>query len=225
MITTLTGGVTKCANVPRTFKNEDSCVLSYSATACSSYTAPDITIELNAENLELLHTLTGQYAYSILGLPVLDYYDDTLESPCTPGLRSRWEIKAADECIATTLGDTTTLSLTELLSESSDSNPHVRDIIFPSNGAYSCDSTDELIAEVGIIIGSQCFQRVHQDHMGVFDFTYWTLNHTHPGNMVAMMEGESNPIKKWRDAQNSAFIVFPSFPGDGSDIPPHPLGK
>lgn len=104
MTTTLTGGKTMCANVPRTFLNEDSCLLSYSPSACSSSTAPDLGIELNAENLQVLHELTGQYIYAILGLPVQDILEEKLESPCTPGLRSRWEIKPAGECTATTLG-------------------------------------------------------------------------------------------------------------------------
>lgn len=122
------------------------------------------------------------------------------------------------------VGANTNSSLFELLAESSDPNPHIRDIVFPSAG-YSCDSADEPITEVEIIIGSQCFKRVHQDHMSVFDFSFWTLDHTHPGNMVAMMEGESNPIKKWRDEQGSAFIIFPSYPASESDVPAHPLGK
>ena len=43
--------------------------------------------------------------------------------------------------------------------------------------------------------------------------------------MIAMMEGESNPIKKFRDEDGSAFLVFPSYPSADSDVPPHPLGK
>lgn len=224
LIKTLTAGATKCANAPRTFLNEDSCVLSYSATACGSTTAPDLQIELNAENIGVLHDLTGQYVYAILGLPVVDAGGEKLEKPCIPGLRSRWEIKAAGECSATTLGSNTNSSLVKLLHASSDPNMFIRDINFPASG-YTCDSSDDGIVEIEIIIGSQCFKRVHPEHMSVFDFTYWTLNHTHPGNMVAMMEGESNPIKKWRDEDASAFLIFPSYHETGSDVPPHPLGK
>ncbi len=224
LIKSMTGDLTKCANVPRTFLNEDSCVLSNSATACSSSTAPDLLIDLNAENLGLLHDLTGQYVYAILGLPVVDKLGEQLESPCTPGLRSRWEIKSAGECTATVLETNTNASLVELLFESSDSNTFIRDINFPASG-FACDSSDDAIAEVEIIIGNQCFKRVHPEHMSVFDFTYWTLDHTHPGNMIAMMEGESNPIKKFRDIDGSAFLIFPSYPSADSDVPPHPLGK
>ena len=224
LIKSMTGDLTKCANVPRTFLNKDFCVLSNSATACSSSTAPDLLVDLNAENLGLLYDLTGQYVYAILGLPVVDKLGEQLESPCTPGLRSRWEIKSAGECTATVLGTNTNASLVELLFESSDSNTFIRDINFPASG-FACDSSDGAIAEVEIIIGNQCFKRVHPEHMSVFDFTYWTLDHTHPGNMIAMMEGDSNPIKKFRDIDGSAFLIFPSYPSADSDVPPHPLGK
>ena len=224
LIRTLTGDIAKCANVPRTFLNEDSCVLSYSATACGSSEAPRLQIELNAENIGTLYDLTGQYVYSILGLPVVDTLGKTLESPCTPGLRSRWEIKAAAECNATALGAKTNSSLAGLLAGSSDLNAHVRDIIFPVSG-FTCDKVDEPITKVEIIIGSSCFKRVHPEHMSVFDFTYWSLNHTHPGNMVAMMGGRTNPIKKWRDEEASAFLIYPSFPDSNSFASPHPIGK
>lgn len=229
LIKTMTADVTKCANVARNFLNEDSCVLSYSATSCGSSDAPDLQLELNADNLSVLHDLTGQYIYAILGLPVIDALEEKLENPCTSGLRSRWEIKAAEECTESDLvGTNTKVSLAELLSESSDPNLYIRDIIFPNSG-YSCESGDYMrgMAEAEIIIGSQCFKRVHPEHMSVFDFTFWTLNHTHPGNVVAMMAGDSSPIKKWRDEDTSAFLVYPSFPDDNAspNLPHHPLGK
>ena len=40
--------------------------------------------------------------------------------------------------------------------------------------------------------------------------TYWTLDHTHPGNVVAAEEGEYNPIKKWMDLERNATLTFPS---------------
>jgi hypothetical protein len=62
--------------------------------------------------------------------------------------------------------------------------------------------------------------------MSVYDFTYWTLEDTHPGNMVAMMEGEPNPIKKWIDNEpRTVFLTFPAFPGPGSDVPNHPVER
>ena len=47
--------------------------------------------------------------------------------------------------------------------------------------------------------------------MSVYDFTYWTLENTHPGNMIAAMHEHPNPIKKWMDVNASAFLSFPAF--------------
>jgi hypothetical protein len=59
--------------------------------------------------------------------------------------------------------------------------------------------------------------------MSVYDFTYWASEDTHPGNMVAMMEGEPNPIKKWIDVMESVFLTYPSFPP--GDVPKHSIER
>lgn len=46
-----------CSNAPRTFLNEDYCVLSNDA--CYQDEGPDVDIELNLANLELMHYSTG----------------------------------------------------------------------------------------------------------------------------------------------------------------------
>ena len=223
LIRSLTGGDTRCANAPRTFLNEDLCSLSYSSMACGSSGTPELEIELNAENIAILHNITGQYAYGILGLPVVDFQGTELESPCTVGIRSRWEIKDSADCNHSALDTETNKTLVELLVKSSDSNPFVRDIIFPTRG-YSCSASDTLsLAEVELVVGDFCYKRVHPDHMSVYDFTYWTLEMTHPGNMIAAMEGEYNPITKWMDLDGNAFLTFPSFPQN--DVPNHPMER
>ena len=55
--------------------------------------------------------------------------------------------------------------------------------------------------------------------MNVYDFTYWTLENTHPGNMMAMMHNHSNPIKKWRDEFNQSAILF--YPAEAQPGHPH----
>jgi len=223
LIQSLTGGDSRCVNAPRTFVNEEQCTLSFSPTACGSSGTPDVEIELNANNIAFLHSITGQYIYGVLGLPVVDHEDTTLESPCTVGLRSRWEIKDATECTHSILGTETNATLVDLLTKSSDTNPFVRDIIFPTRG-YSCSVDDTLaLDDVELVIGGICYKRVHPDHMSVYDFTYWTLEDTHPGNMVAAMEGEYNPIKKWMDLDNNVFLTYPSFPS--GDVPNHSAGR
>ena len=176
LVQSLTGEQTRCSNAPRTFLNEESCVLSYSTSACSSAGAPQLKIELTEENLATLHDMTGQYVYGVLGLPVVDFQGTALESPCKPGLRSRWEIKSVADCPSpTVLEAATNATLVNLLTRSSDSNPYIRDIIFPNSGS-SCGSTDTAsLANVEIVVGSTCFNRVHPEHLSVYDFTYWTL--------------------------------------------------
>lgn len=227
LVQALTGQKTRCSNVPRTFLNEEYCALSYSSTACgTSSNTPQIEIELNDENIVAIHTITGQYVYGVLGLPVVDSQNTSLPSPCTPGIRSRWAIKNATDCpYPTALEAVTNSTLVNFLLKSSDKNPFIRDISFPSSG-YVCGPRDtEALGNVEIVIGSKCFKRVHHEHMSVYDFTYWTLDDTHPGNMIALMEGEPNPIKKWIDIYNSVFLIYPSFPGQGSDVPNHPIER
>jgi hypothetical protein len=47
-----------CLNAPRTFLNEDYCVLSHDA--CFQNEGPDVDIDLNVSNLELMHYATGK---------------------------------------------------------------------------------------------------------------------------------------------------------------------
>lgn len=85
---------------------------------------------------------------------------------CEPGLTSRWEILAAAECSSTPLGLNTSQALIDLLVEKgvSDTNTYLREIRFPSDESLVCDANDNgtFVGEE-IIIGSQCFRRVHPD--------------------------------------------------------------
>ncbi|KAL7482807.1 hypothetical protein ACHAW6_008462, partial [Cyclotella cf. meneghiniana] len=224
LVESLTGRKTSCANVPRTFLNEQNCSLSFSTSSCGSFGSPQLEIELNNDNIKSLHDMTGQYVYGVLGLPVIDFQGSQLESPCTPGIRSRWELKNATACpTPTALHPVTNSTLFNLLTKSSDKNPFITDITFPTSG-FSCGSSDSSsLANVEIIVGLICYKRVHPEHMSVFDFTYWTLDDTHPGNMVAMMEDEPNPIKKWIDVMGTVFLTYPSFPS--GDVPNHPIER
>ncbi len=189
LVRTLTGEETRCANVPRTFLNEEQCTLSDSDMACGSAGTPNLEIELNAANIATFHTMTGQYVYAIDGLPLIDVDGVAQDWPCKLELRSRWEILNDYECTTPTpMGDETNATLVELLlqKEDSDINPFFRDIIMPIQG-MACSAGDENLVEIDIVINNKCFRRVHPNYMDVYDFTYWTLENTHPGNMVAMM--------------------------------------
>jgi len=236
LVRSLTGEQTKCANVPRTFLNQDSCSLSNSSLACGSAGTPNLMIDLDAPNIIRFHDITGQYVYAVIGLPLTDVDNVTQPSPCEPGLRSRWEMIDVNEndpeydCNPTAMGPLTNASLVALLlqREGSDTNNYLRDIFFPSSGDdFTCDAVDVSgLVDADIIIGEKCFRRVHPDHLSVYDFTWWTQNTTHPGNMVAQMAGHDHPIKKWMDGNDNVFLQFPAEALAGhATLASHPIGR
>lgn len=206
-----TADKTLCSNVPRTFLNEDSCVLSTEASACNVGISVDATFELNDDNIKQINTLTGRYVYALEGLVVTDAYGNETKHFCTPNFRSRW-LKDADQVCAnpTPLDNETRATVTDLLLQNADdSNPIIRDVIFPSNGDdLPCDLNSPL--GTNITVGNDCWTHVHSDHLSVYDMTYWSLPDTHPGNMHAEMRGAENPIKQWMDSRDSARLIFPS---------------
>jgi len=229
LVRSLTGEQTRCSNVPRTFLNEEHCTLTNSATACGSAGTPNLQIDLNSDNIIDIHEMTGQYVYGILGLPLIDDFGNKQPWPCEPNIRTRWEILGANDCTQTPMGTETYATLAELLIEkgTSDENPLLRDIIFPITGK-TCDSSDNnALIEVEIVIESQCFRRVHPEHMSIYDFTYWTLENTHPGNMIAAMNGHPHPIKKWMDVHENTFLSYPAFavPDAPATLANHPITR
>lgn len=123
----------------------------------------------------------------LISVSLLLFSGSALPWPCELGMRSRWEIKTAQECSNTPMGTSTMSTLVELLEEKAlgDTNQLLRDIHMTSQ--QTCDSSDEFslaMADAEIIIGNQCFKRVHPDHLTVYDFTYWTLEMTHPGKIL-----------------------------------------
>jgi hypothetical protein len=118
----------------------------------------------------------------------------------------------------------TKATLVDLLTtKNRDSNSFLRDITFPSSGYICGPKNTASLGHVEIVSGATCFKRVHSEHPSVYDFTYWTLEDTHPGNMEAMMEGEPNPIKKWIDINGSVFLTYPAF--SDNDVPNHPIER
>ena len=195
------GGTTACSNAPRSFLNEDSCMLS--ADACkSSSLSSEIQILLNATTIAKLYALTNRYVYGIKGLFVVDQTDKSespwkLSHPCTPLMRSRWQVKTMNNCNPTVLMSGTNSSLFKLLSESTDPNEYIRDVYFPEG--MTCDVTDT-DPKIDIVVDGQCWQRVHEDYLSIYDITYWV--NKHPGG--------NYHITKWKDTNEPAFIVFPN---------------
>lgn len=161
----VSGGDTMCSNAPRSFLNENECTVSTSACKPTS-SNNQVEIVLDNSTIAALNSLTGRYAYGIKGL-LVEYDGILLDHPCTPGLRSRWEPKTYDECIPTEMYNFTNSSLFDLLYSSGDANPYIRDIHFPEDGAV-CDDRDT-DPEIEIEVDGECWKRVHDEHMSVFD--------------------------------------------------------
>ena len=201
----LTKDYAQCANVARSLFNEDDCILSSEPTVCTgSYSKPNIVIGLNADSIVAIHNITGLYLYAVKGLP-LRSDGDTVASACLPGTKSRWEIKPSSECTATTLDSETLSALTYLLSNSADTNSFIRDITFPSVGTSCSSSATETLEDVSVIIGAQCFQRVHPEHMSVFDMTYCTRD-DNPCSLTLI--GSINAIREPMDRHRYVFFDY-----------------
>ena len=155
-------GAKFCSNAPRTFLNEKGCKIS--SDACKSSINNLDAIPLDNYTISTINNLSMKFVYVIEGL-LVNYDGIALEHPCTPGLRSRWEPQSS--CEPTPLFTKTNSSLFQLLSESSDQNAYVRDIYFPNEG-LDCDSMD-VDPDITISINGQCWRRVHDEHMSVFD--------------------------------------------------------
>jgi len=200
---------TTCSNAPRTFLNQEQCVLSTNACLFSS-SSSELTITLDSKTIYELYNLTGSYVNAIKGLAVVDQYDESVEHPCSQGgLRSRWKKKEISQCNPTPMFSGTNSSLTSLLRDTADPNEYIRDIYFPEMGK-ECNRTDFDVTEIQIIVDDDCWEHVHPDYMSVYDMTYWSTKHL----------GGAYNIKKW--IQNGdVFLVYPTVHpyGSGSNHP------
>lgn len=158
------GGDTYCANVPRNFLNEEYCKVANDA--CKPSVNKAINIVLGNETISVLNHLTDRYVYAVVG-QLVKYEGINLQHPCTPGLRSRWEPVPIDECDPTDLYGNTNTSIYELLLKSGDRNPYIRDIFFPNEGG-NCSVADTE-TEIEIEVDGECWRRVHDEYMSVFD--------------------------------------------------------
>jgi len=202
-----------CSNVPRTFLNEDTCRLSQAPTTCTSQDmgGPSIMLTLDEETVARLSGYSKRYVYLMAGLRVEK--GDTLP-PCTPGVKSRWakvQKPHGELCGGSDdLHLDTQSAIGLLLDESKDLNSAVKDIPFPEESKFRCASSDE--DKIGFEVlnrdGLSCWKHVHQDHMSVYDFEYWT-GPMHAGNVAKESRGEPNPIKSPFDLYGYANLTFP----------------
>jgi hypothetical protein len=204
-----------CANVERTFLNENTCILSNEPTACASGTydingglnRPKFFVELNDENIRGIYNATGngtdgtRYLYAIDGLQVAN--DTTIAKPCDRAW-SRW---IPINCTGAEQKQNATIQeiFSQLLYHAADkSNPYIRDIYnsygTPCPSLYSKSTGFEVLD----FNKAHCWKHVHPDHLSVYDMTFWTRLGTHPGNSVYR-----NPIKEFAESGKTT-LLFPS---------------
>lgn len=123
-----------------------------------------LTLRFDGKTITSLTNVTGRYIYAIEGL-LVKYGTTKLDHVCTPNLRSRWEKVDSSDCDAWESEPLTNSMLSALLSNSKDSNPYIRDIIFPEFGVCSFDEEPELFVQDG----DDCWKRVHDEHLSIFD--------------------------------------------------------
>ena len=208
-----------CANVQRTFLNEETCFLSTQSSACSaSSEIGEVDIELTIDNVIAFYTLSQKYVYAIRGLEL----EDVDEHPCSAA-SSRWKVEASTICASPTqgLGTETIQALTSALNTTADTNIYVKDIA----GLTTCTAADITKDTLGIQIQVEqdCFTQVHADHLNVYDFSGWVTNH--PG-------GDYN-IQKWAQGSSASppfdaegwYLDYPFAGNTTRNIPKHPMSR
>jgi hypothetical protein len=203
---------TACANVPRSFLNEDSCFYTDAKSACDAESfdpyknfRQKFSVIITPELIRGIYNHTGKgaeerlYVYAVDGLRVQE--DQTIVYPCQKNGKSRW-IPVSCTGAATSVDSTVHGIFATLLFNSFDRNEYVRDII--NNATGICPTALEKL--VGFEVKDQsgkCWKNVHPNHLNVYDFTYWTKYH--PGNSISR-----NPIKEFAIA-GKIQILFPGW--------------
>jgi hypothetical protein len=210
-----TNGATYCSNAPRTFLNEDYCVLSSETTACSAATFPTFTVKLDHEFLTGLYSLTGRYVYAVDNLPISDetYVDmgsgnikRYIDLPCEyrKNRVARWMRVDISFCNGdfedySNVGNGTAAAFALLLEpgfeDPANPDPLLKDVFL--SDTQSCDDDDGLKEELGYVWSKGvCWQHVHPQHLNVYDLTDWVGKH----------DGGAAKITKWAEMESSSLV-------------------
>lgn len=161
------------------FLNEFKCELSYEVDACSPVDPSEEWISLDSGSFRKIFEATQDlespvYVYAVEGLRqgkgIVPY-----DPPCTPGETSRWIPSSCSGSNPGVRGETRDIFV-DLLSQSDDTNPYVRDVTFPATGV-SCHPDDMGAFSFQVKDKDSCWLNVHQSHLQVFDFTEWVQQH------------------------------------------------
>mmetsp|Transcript_3881 Transcript_3881/g.6489 ORF Transcript_3881/g.6489 Transcript_3881/m.6489 type:complete len:2423 (+) Transcript_3881:72-7340(+) len=204
----------KCANVPSTFLNEDTCFISTSPNVCAIGSGNgnignglEFLIPLDNATIRAIYTESGAgeggslYVYAIDQLRIED--DTLVRPPCATDVQSRWVIANCSAPNILTVETETEATFIYLISieEAQSSNPYIIDVTLKDS---SCAEKD--LSRVGFVVSNgegKCYMNVHPDHLNVYDFTPWTRSH--PGNSVW-----NNPITEFAEAGEYK-LQFPSW--------------
>ena len=146
----------------------------HNATA-SSYREANATANINKVD-------NKRYVYAVSNLRYDEWNTNgSYPLPCLDGNpRSRWiprEDLDTTSCI-NTLQDSSAAALAKAISNSNDQNIFLRDIfLWNSVDEDGCDAADSLEYGMLIMTDEGCWQNVHPDHLSIYDFTKYVLEH------------------------------------------------
>ena len=168
-----------CANVPKTFLNQDYCTPS---RACSPITYRAANVVLNHTTLRALHEGTGAYVYAVAGLRLVGS-SFASASPCVGS--SRWiRLNGACGALETALSTATKATLAQAIRASPDApNPYVRDAIANTVVGGSCETTSTSgVSAIGakVDVDGACWEHSHPLSLNVYEMNEWAVDH--PGN-------------------------------------------
>jgi len=169
----------RCASVPRTFLNEESCQLSRDYSVCGDRHDQQVLqpVTLTPETIISLYDVTADaqdrsYVFAVSGLRVQD--DDTVPPPCQPSTRSRWMATDKPQNLCgqdNPLSFHTAAILTDLIYNSLEGTDYVRDIVISGTGLFQCDSDHLEAKEIEVFVYTKCWKHTHPDNLSVFDTT------------------------------------------------------
>lgn len=161
----------ECANVPYTFLNEDTCILSKSADACGIGSSGakignglDYRIPLDKTTIRALYDESGAgdggtiYLYAVDKLRIDD--DTLVPPPCQADAKSRWTVVDCPASTTSTVGPDTVSTFIYLITveEAKDSNPYVIDVTLKDS---SCAEGDE--AKVGFLVTDEASGKCYKN--------------------------------------------------------------
>ncbi|KAL7561156.1 hypothetical protein ACA910_011978 [Epithemia clementina (nom. ined.)] len=217
-----------CANVARTWQNEDSCYLSLDPNVCgAANNRQSVELTLNETTLKLFYNLTAtfdlesaRYVYAVNGLRIND--DTETPPPCQPMARSRWiPVSGSTQDICQTLGSQTNKVLANLIANHSDGTEFIRDIFFPARSSIAaCNVTDLKAKDFEVWAVDTCWHNVHPNHGQVYDMTGWLDKHPGGPDKIAQFASSGNvwltfppnhDMQRWQDYRDDLFFDFGRF--------------